>query len=74
MSEPTRYQQNPLRNIVVGALVGGGLGLGVCELFLSVPHLEAGIAVVAGAVLCGTLGYFLGESFVTWLREHVGWF
>jgi len=53
--------------------VRGGLGLGACILIFDEPPFFAGDTILIGAVVCGTLGYFLGEGFIEWLKE-IWWF
>ncbi len=71
-------EENHLGNIIagvlLGALVGGFGGLGVCIFIFEEPPLFIGDTVLLGALLCGTLGYFLGEGFIDWLKENWWWF
>ncbi|MCA9194282.1 MAG: hypothetical protein KDB03_21080 [Planctomycetales bacterium] len=71
-------EENSLGNIIAGTLLGGlcggGLGLGACMFIFDEPPLFLGDTVLIGAVLCGTLGYFLGAGFIEWLKEIWWWF
>lgn len=58
----------------LGALVGGGLGLGVCVFVIEGTWLFTGDTVLIGAIICGTLGMIYGEPFVYWLKENWDWF
>lgn len=70
--------EHPLGNAVagtlLGALVGGGLGLGTGMFLFDEPPLFTGDTILLGAIVCGALGYFLGEGFIEWLKEHWWWF
>ena len=60
------HQENDLANVIsgvlLGVLVGGGLGLGACIFIFEDTLLFTGDTVLIGAVVCGTLGYFLGSG------------
>lgn len=58
----------------LGALVGGGLGLGVCVFVIEGTWLFTGDTVLFGAIICGILGMIYGEPFVDWLKENWDWF
>lgn len=58
----------------LGALAGGGLGLGVCVFVIEGTWLFTGDTVLFGAIICGTLGMIYGEPFVDWLKENWHWF
>ena len=72
------HQESHLSNILMGTLLGafagGGLGLGVCIYLFEDPPLFTGDTVLIGAVVCGALGFFLGETFIEWLQENIWWF
>lgn len=70
MSENESHLGNVITGALVGALIGGGIGLGACILIFDEPPLFTGDTVLAGALLCGTLGFFLGEGFIEWLKEN----
>ena len=65
---------NIVAGIILGALIGGGLGLGVCLYVFEGTLLFPGDTVLFGAVVCGALGFFLGGGFIEWLKEHWWWF
>jgi hypothetical protein len=65
---------NTMTGALVGALIGGGLGLGACIYIFEGTLLFAGDTVLVGAVVCGTLGFFLGKGFIEWLKENWWWF
>lgn len=54
--------------IVLGAIVGGLLGLGVCVWFLTETWLFPGDTILIGATACGCLGFWLGEPFLEFLK------
>lgn len=72
------HQENHLENVTMGiflgALVGGGLGLGACIFIFDETLLFTGDTVLIGAVTCGALGYIFGEDFIEWLKENWWWF
>ena len=59
---------------VVGALFGSLIGLGICWGLIAEDLLFVGDTIVAGALICGTLGFIFGDRFVDWLRENWWWF
>ncbi|MEM8672026.1 MAG: hypothetical protein AAGG48_31205 [Planctomycetota bacterium] len=65
---------NVFWGVLLGALVGGGLGLGACVYLFERTLLFPGDTILFGAFVCGTLGYFLGEVFIEWLMGHWWWF
>ena len=65
---------NVIAGVFLGALVGGGLGLGACIFIIEGTLLFLGGTILAGALICGTLRFFLGESFIEWLEENWWWF
>jgi hypothetical protein len=54
----------------LGALVGFGTQFFLFDGGLWFP----GDIVLAFALVCGTLGFFLGEQFIEWMRENWWWF
>ena len=58
----------------LGALAGGGMGLGACMFIFDDPPLFVGDTILFGALICGVLGFLYGESFIDWLKENVIWF
>lgn len=74
MNQPERHWANVAAGVLLGALIGGGLGLGACIFIFVETLFFTGDTVLLGAVLCGTLGYFLGERFIDWLVENWWWF
>ncbi len=61
MSDDNYHRENVIAGTLLGALIGGGLGLGVCIYIFDEPPFFTGDTVLIGGVLGGTLGYFLGE-------------
>lgn len=74
MSQGEDHLANIIAGTLLGALIGGGLGLGACIVIFDEPPLFTGDTILIGAILCGTLGYFLGEGFIEWLKENWWWF
>ena len=76
--ETMTHEENHLANVIagvlLGALVGGSLGLGACMFIFEGTLLFTGDTVLFGAIICGALGYFLGEGFIEWLKENWWWF
>lgn len=68
------HMANVVTGVFLGALVGGGLGLGACIFIIEGTLWFPGDTIVAGALICGTLGFFLGEGFIEWLKENWYWF
>ncbi len=62
-----------LSGLLLGALIGGLLGLAVWTLIIGKPVWFPGDTIVAGALICGTLGYVVGEDFIEWLKENWWW-
>lgn len=73
MSDPDHIA-NGVAGAMLGTLVGGGLGLGVCVFVIEGTWLFSGDTVLFGAVICGTLGMIFGEPFIDWLKENWWWF
>lgn len=69
MSATGNHLRNVTTGVLLGALIGGGIGLGACMLIFDEAPLFTGDTVLAGALLCGTLGFLLGEGFIEWLKE-----
>ena len=61
---------NALTGMFLGALIGGSLGLGLCVFVIDGTLWFPGDTIVAGALICGTLGFVLGEDFIDWLKEN----
>lgn len=74
MSDNNDHIENIVVGTLLGALIGGGLGLGVCIYIFDEPPFFAGDTILIGAATCGTLGYFLGNGFIEWLKENWWWF
>lgn len=70
MSNDEDHLGNVSAGILLGALIGGGIGLGACILIFDEPPLFTGDTVLVDALVCGTLGFFLGEGFIDWLKEN----
>lgn len=65
--------EHHLASTIWGILIGGGLGLGACMFIFEETLLFTGDTVLLGALICGTLGYFLGEDFIEWLKDVWWW-
>ena len=65
--------EHHLASTISGVLIGGSLGLGACMFIFEETLLFTGDTVLLGALICGTLGYFLGEDFIEWLKEVWWW-
>lgn len=76
MPEPNleNHWSNAVAGTLLGAVIGGSLGLGACIFIFDEPPWFVGDTILIGAVGCGVLGYFLGEGFIEWLKEHWWWF
>ena len=74
MSQDENHFGNIIAGTLLGALCGGGLGLGACMFIFDEPPLFTGDTILIGAILGGALGYFLGEGFIEWLKENWWWF
>ena len=70
--------EHPILNMIaatsLGALAGASLGLGACVYIFEQPLLFTGDTVLAGALICGRLGWYFGSGFVDWLKENWWWF
>ncbi len=47
--------------------------MGVCTFLIEGTLWFPGDTIVAGALICGTLGYVVGEDFIDWLKENWWW-
>ena len=74
MSQGEDHLANVIAGTLLGILIGGGLGLGACVYIFDEPPLFTGDTILFGAIVCGTLGYVLGEGFIEWLKENWWWF
>lgn len=74
MSDNEPHIANILTGIFFGALIGAAIGLGACVYLFDEPPFFTGDTILIGAVVCGALGYFLGEAFIEWLKENWWWF
>lgn len=61
---------NAVVGLILGILWGGGIGLGLCIWVLPVTLWFPGDTMIAGAIVCGVLGYFKGDDFFRWMRDH----
>ena len=61
------------KGLWVGALLGGLLGLGVGMSLIEGDLLFTGVTMLIGAVVCGLAGFFYGDSFFEWLKDHWHW-
>ena len=68
------FAANSIRGAILGGLIGGSMGLGVCVWMIPETILFPGDTVLAGAIVCGLGGYRYGESFIDWLNENWWWF
>jgi hypothetical protein len=59
-----------IKGVLVGVLFGGLSGLGVCVFLIEGTLFFPGDTIAIGAVSCGLLGYFLGDTFFEWLRDN----
>ncbi len=59
-----------LKGLLFGGLIGGLAGLGVCVWLISGTLLFPGDTILAGALICGVLGFLYGEVFLDWLRNN----
>ena len=59
-----------IKGMIVGALLGGLAGLGVCVWLLPEAPLFPGDTMVAGTILCGFCGYRWGDDFFDWLKDN----
>jgi len=71
---PDRHTGDVVAAVLLGALVGGSAGLGTCIMLFDEPPFFTGDTILAGALIFGTLGYFLGEDFIEWFKENWWWF
>ena len=74
MSQDEDHLANIITGTLLGALIGSGLGLGTCIYIFDEPPFFAGDTILFGAIVCGALGYFLGEGFIEWLKKNWWWF
>ena len=74
MAHDENHIANIVSGVLLGTLIGGGLGLGACIYIFEDTLLFTGDTVLFGAIICGSLGYFLGEGFIEWLKENWWWF
>ncbi len=59
-----------LKGLLVGGLLGGLAGLGVCMWLINGTLLFPGDTILAGALICGVLGFLYGEVFFVWLKSN----
>ncbi len=74
MADRKQELANVVTGTLLGALVGGGMGLGVCIYIFDQTPFFVGDTVLIGALVCGVLGYWQGERFIEWLSENWWWF
>lgn len=74
MADRKQELANVVTGTLLGALAGGGMGLGVCMFLFDQPPFFTGDTVLIGALVCGVLGYWQGEPFIEWLSENWWWF
>jgi len=70
MSDSENHVENIIAGVLLGAVVGGGIGLGACVFIFDEPPLFTGDTVLIGATTCGVLGFLLGDGFIEWLKEN----
>ena len=70
MTDNEHHLGNIVAGVLLGAIIGGGIGLGACVFVFDEPPFFTGDTVLIGACVCGTLGYFLGEGFIEWLKGN----
>ncbi len=68
------YAFERTRGVLAGVGLGGLSGLGVCIWLLDTPVVFSGDTMLLGAVLLGTCGWFWGDDFIEWVKEHGWWF
>ena len=59
-----------MAGVILGALFGASIGLGICMYVLPFTILFQGDTIVAGALICGIAGLIYGEPFIDWLLEN----
>jgi len=74
VNDNEHHLANVTTGVLLGILVGAGIGLGACIFIIEGTLLFPGDTILAGAIVCGTLGFFLGEDFIEWLKENWWWF
>jgi hypothetical protein len=68
------HLSNVFTGTLLGALAGFGLAWSAGSYVFDAPPLVTGSMILVGALAGGVLGFFLGEAFIEWLREHLWWF
>ncbi len=68
----TREPLDAVVGLIVGALFGATSGLGLGLYAMPGTLLFTGGTMVFGAIVCAVLGYYKGDDFFRWLRDH--WF
>jgi hypothetical protein len=59
-----------IKGLVLGAILGGFAGLGICIWLIAETLLFPGDTMVAGALICGFCGYRWGDDFFDWLSDN----
>lgn len=62
MASHDNHLANIITGAALGALIGGAMGLGVCMFVFEGTLLFEGDTVLAGAVICGSPGYYLATG------------
>ena len=70
MDKDESHLQNTIMGVLLGALIGAVFGMSVCFVLFDETPLIVALAIVVGALICGTLGFMFGESFIEWLKEN----
>ena len=65
--------EDGLYGMICGVVIGALSGLGLGTWLLAEPIFFHGDAIVAGAAICGALGFIFGEPFIEWLKGHWWW-
>lgn len=63
-----------IKGLIIGAVLGALVGLGVCVWLITETLLFPGDTMVAGALICGVCGYVWGDDFFDWLKDNWWWF
>ena len=61
------------KGLIVGTILGGLGGLGACIWLIPGTLFFPGDTMLFGAVICGALGFLIGEAFFEWLKERWYW-
>ena len=63
------------KGVFIGGSLGSSAGLGACMWLIPDDWtLFPGDTMLAGALICGMLGYVYGEAFIEWMLDRSHWF